>query len=143
MIKYVVVCDNNPLAYVDDNRSAGGGLSISAPPGGASQIVIGYRHREGFSRPTHDAVAGTWGESTLSRTVWADDGDYADTGRTQWTVRCGGCGYQAEINQDNLASLADLLAAALVELDKANPPILGRHVIPLRTLCLMVTRFNL
>jgi hypothetical protein len=139
MIKYVIVCCRSDLAYVDDDRPAE--LSISAPQG-ASQIVIGYQQREGFLRPTHGSVAGTWGDATLSRTVWADDGDYSDTGRTQWTIRCDGCRKQAEINQENLSSLADLLAAALAGLDKANPPALGRHVIPLGLLCLMVTRFN-
>jgi hypothetical protein len=142
-IKYVVgCCSDNPLAYIDDNRSTGGELSISAPPG-ASQIVIGYQSREGLPRPTHDVVAGTWGNSTLSRTVWEDDGDYADTGRTQWTVSCDGCTKRAEMRTQTLERVADALATEL----KAFAPVpcpdgQQRHLIPLGVLNLKLTRLD-
>jgi hypothetical protein len=44
---YVVLCCTGaPLAYIDDNRPAGGELTIWAPVG-HSQVVIGYEYRRG------------------------------------------------------------------------------------------------
>ncbi len=117
-IKYVVVCactgHIEALAYLDDDRAAGGALTVTAPQG-AGQIVIGYQTRPGFPPPGHGTVARTWANSTVSKTVWADTGDYADTGRSQWTIRCPGCPNQAEMRAETLALLADELAT---ELDK-------------------------
>ena len=142
-IRYVIgCCSDNPLAYIDDNRSSGGELSISAPPG-ASQIVLGYRHREGFPGPTHDAVASTWGNTTLSRTIWEDDGDYADTGRTQWTINCDSCSKRVEMRTETLERVADDLAA---ELNDRKPVLCPdgqqRYLIPLGVLNLKLTRLN-
>jgi hypothetical protein len=115
-IRYVVVCactgHIEALAYLDDDRPAGGALTVTAPQG-AAQIVIGYQSREGSPPPGHGTVARTWANSTLSKTVWADTGDYADTGRSQWTIRCNGCSEQAEMRAETLAVIADELAAEL------------------------------
>jgi hypothetical protein len=114
-IRYVVVCcTGHPLAYVDDDRPVGGSLIVAAPPG-AGQIVIGYQTRQGVPPPGHGTVARTWANSNVSQTVWADTGDYADTGRSQWTIRCDRCSKQAEMRTETLARTADELAT---ELDK-------------------------
>jgi hypothetical protein len=111
--KYVVVCcTGHPLAYLDDDRAVGGELTVTAPPG-AGQIVIGYQTRQGFPPPVHGTVARTWANSNVSQTVWADTGDYADTGRSQWTIRCNGCSKQAEMRAETLVVVADELAAEL------------------------------
>jgi hypothetical protein len=117
-IRYAVVCactgHIEPLAYIDDDRHGGGGVTVTAPQG-AGQIVIGYQTRQGFPPPVHDTVARTWANSNVSQTVWADTGDYADTGRSQWTIRCNGCSKQAEMRAETLERIADELAT---ELDK-------------------------
>ena len=120
-IKYVVVCcTGQPLAYIDDNRPIGGSLTVTAAPG-ASQIVIGYQFREEFPTPDYGVVARTWANSNVSQTVWEDDGDYADSGRSSWTIRCDNpsCRWkQAQMNQATYEAVADELAT---ELDKWQP----------------------
>ncbi len=169
-IRYAVICCTGAaLAYLDDDRATGGGLTVTAPAG-AGQIVVGYQAREGFSAPDYGTVARTWAGATVSQTVWADDGDYVDDGRTQWTIRCPGCPNQAQLRADTLALIADELAAALDEQlpavmcpDPAAPPADTRepgndwstpaevtipsagwrppHLIPLGMLLLRLSRF--
>jgi hypothetical protein len=170
-IRYAVICcSGTPLAYLDDNRAAGGQLTVIAPAG-TGQLVVGYQARPGLPVPGHGTVAHTWQAATVSQTVWADDGDYVDAGRTQWTIRCPGCPNQAEMRADTLALIADELAVALDRLpavmcpDPAAPPAdtweVGndwatpaevtipstgwrpRHLIPLGVLLLRLSRVNL
>jgi hypothetical protein len=130
-IKYVVVCcTGQPLAYIDDSRPIGGPLTVTAAPG-ASQIVIGYQSREEFPTPDYGVVARTWANSNVSQTVWDDNGDYADSGHSNWTIRCCSCSKQAEMREETLKLVADEMATELEQKprepvmspDPAEPPL--------------------
>jgi hypothetical protein len=162
--KYVVVCDctgeNKIIAYIDDRRSDDGLVKVqpAAPAWGAINIL----NPEG-PLPIEQQLAlaeSDLSERNVTETFWP-------SGKTSWAIRCtsAACVKQAEISQERLWALADLLGATLVELDNGNPPVLvpdpgepqvsidldgtatraerhKRHVIPLSLLCLIVTRFN-
>lgn len=150
MIQYVVVCactgHIEALAYLDDDRATGGALTVTAAPGATEQIVIGYQAREGFTAPGHGAVAGTWPGATVTKTIWEDTGDYADAGRTQWTIHCHGCSRHPEMNTDTLTLIADELAAAPDELpevmcpDPAASVEVPRHILQLSVLLRRLSR---
>ncbi len=103
-IRYVVVCactgELRPLALLDDDRAAGGPVTLRPAQTATKQMFIGTTLLDGSS--AHDHIARQWATKEFSQNG------------SGWTIRCGYCGPdQAQINQRTLPRIVDRLAAML------------------------------
>ncbi|WP_322860104.1 hypothetical protein U8D42_12785 [Mycobacterium europaeum] len=136
-IRYVVVCtctgEAEPLAWVDDERPAGGQVTVRSAPN-AGQVIIGNRMMDDLPAPTHETVAAAWADSTVSETHW-------DTGRSGWAINCPHCPDRAQLSDSTLSGIADELVTARDQLpyvptpDPTDPSMIEqRHFLPLGVL---------
>ncbi len=148
---YVVVCACDgrieALAYIDDNRPAGGSITVSAPTPENKHIVsaTGYNPEVEDWRAPDKFVTDKWAEHPVTETMWNDS-------RFGWTIRCERCGRQAQINEVKLTVIADEAAAHLA-VDPDAPPvptpgvddpsaIEHRHVIQFGAMLSRLSRFT-
>lgn len=111
-IRYVVVCACDgkiePVAYIDDDRSAGGAVTVSGPADTDKKQIIfapGYHPEIESWRAPDGWVASKWAERNVSEILW----DETQT-RTGWIVRCDRCGeQQAQMSQSTLERIVDAI----------------------------------
>lgn len=109
-LKYVVVCDRgheaNAVALIDDSRPVGGMLTARGvgPNDTLRQFAVadGERHSDLYRKAT-----AAWNDYAVTETEWGD-------GHCTWIFRCRdrNCGYQAQLRDTDLATIADYLATA-------------------------------
>jgi hypothetical protein len=143
MTGHVVVCGCTgriePIAYLDDDRASGDVLAIRAVRPWQKQSVIaappeidGAPMAELFADGVIEAM---WAEHQVSETVWRG-------GHSTYTIRCAGCGVQAQMSDAKYSAIADELATKRDEFAAVATDDGRRHVVPLGVLCHMVKHIN-
>lgn len=124
MTNYAVTCCGRLVALLVDDRP-NSELTIVAEPE-STAFIIASRIQIGSEAPyemPQEQVKRSWGEATLSRTVW-------DDGHSAWTIRCDKCSKQAEMTDATYRRIADELLVTTC------------HQIPLLYLCKRATQLG-
>jgi hypothetical protein len=136
MIKYLVVCSCSghidPVAYINDDRAAGGHLTAWSVRSGDTQTVTAPRTIDGEPLPqplVFKTIAKEWEAHNVSTTVW-------EGGNFTWAIRCAKCAKNAVMSDVTFATIADALAKTLGT-RAVVPDADGElcYLIPLNVLC--------
>lgn len=140
MTGYVLVCGctGQAIAYLDDDRAAGGRLTVRSVRGSQQTVIAARPTIEGMppiELLPHEVIAKEWAEHDVSETLW-DDGHF------NWAIHCKHCGKNPQMSDATFATVADELAEALDTL-AAVPDVDGttRYLIPFGVLCSRLARF--